>query len=130
MGELDVANGRAVRMSRASDPEWSCTGQLQNLPLFRGMGPSSIREILCNASIQRIRRNTVLFIQDDPATHVFVILEGWVKLFRETAEGHESTISILSSGQSFIEAAFLDHAVLVERLLELDPGTRTNGLLT
>jgi len=103
MERVNIAKGPIVRGNPVAR---GYAALLPDLPLFRGMAPSSMRQLLCDASVQRFARNTVLFIQDDPATRVFVILDGWVKLFRETSEGNESIIAILSKGESFAEAAF------------------------
>ena len=111
MRSIDAANGAAVQRRGAIVAAQDCTALLGDLPLFRGIEPDSLRELLSDATIQRFARNAVLFIQDDPATRVFVILEGWVKLFRETSEGNESTIAILSSGDSLAEAPFLHNGV-------------------
>lgn len=75
------------------------------LPLFRGLAEKVIAEALSEASVQRVARNTVLFIHGQPAERFYVVLEGWVKLFRETLDGHESVIAVFTRGESFAEAA-------------------------
>jgi CRP/FNR family transcriptional regulator, dissimilatory nitrate respiration regulator len=36
------------------------------------------------------------------------VLEGWIRLFRETPEGQESTIGVFGQGESVAEAAVFD----------------------
>ena len=45
-----------------------------------------------------------LFRQGDPATAFFIVIDGWVKLYRITPSGEETVIHILTKGGSFAEA--------------------------
>ena len=45
--------------------------------------------------------------QDDPATAFFIVIDGWVKLYRSTPSGDETVIDILTKGESFAEAVAL-----------------------
>lgn len=81
---------------------------LARVPLFRGLGREAMQSLLADAWVQSFPRNTVLFIQEDPASRFYVIFDGWVKLFRETEEGDESVIAVFTKGESFAEAAIFD----------------------
>lgn len=76
--------------------------------LFRGLEPAALRALLKDAWVQTFPRNNLLFLQDDPATRFYVVLDGWVKLYRETTDGQESVISVFTRGESFGEAAIFD----------------------
>jgi CRP-like cAMP-binding protein len=86
--------------------------------------------------VQSYARNTLLFLQDDPAARFYVVFDGWVKLFRSTEDGEESVIAVFSSGESFAEAAIFDQgiypvsATLVEdsRLLVVPAGPFVKAL--
>jgi len=39
--------------------------------------------------------------QDDPATAFFIVIDGWVKLYRSTPPGDETVIDIMTKGDSF-----------------------------
>ena len=41
--------------------------------------------------------------QDDPATAFFIVIDGWVKLYRSTPSGDETVIDIMTKGDSFAE---------------------------
>lgn len=84
---------------------------LKRLPLFDGLPIDSTQHLLSEAGVRSYARNMILFVQDDPATRFFVILDGWVKLFRTTKSGGESIIAIYTRGESFAEAAIFDAAV-------------------
>lgn len=81
------------------------------MPLFSGLGQEELQLLLADAWIQSFARNAVLFLQDDPASRFYVIIDGWVKLFRTSEDGDESVIAVFGSGDSFAEAAIFDSAV-------------------
>ena len=45
-----------------------------------------------------------LFHQGDPATAFFILIDGWVKVYRITIGGEETVIHILIKRDSFAEA--------------------------
>ncbi len=67
--------------------------------------------LLADAWIQCFARNAVLFLQDDPASRFYVVIDGWVKLFRTSEEGEESIIAVFGGGESFAEAAIFDSGI-------------------
>jgi len=78
---------------------------LSETPLFHGMPPDKLRLLLGETSVRRFTKGTLLFLQGDAATRFYMVLGGWVKLFRETPDGHEAVISVFTRGESFAEAA-------------------------
>lgn len=47
-----------------------------------------------------------VFAQGDPADACFVVLDGWVKLYRITPSGEEAVVGVFSRGESFAEPVF------------------------
>ena len=76
---------------------------LGTLPLFKGMAPALLQTLLADASVRRYTRHFLLFLQGEPAVRFYVVFDGWVKLFRETPDGHETVIAVFSRGESFAE---------------------------
>ena len=76
-------------------------------PVFSGLTPTWIASLLEGAIAKPFARNSVLFLQDEPATRFFVVLEGWVRLYRQAPQGQEITIAVFSRGDSFAEAVVL-----------------------
>jgi CRP-like cAMP-binding protein len=66
-----------------------------------------LRELLADAAVREVERGTVLFIQGDDCDRFYFVLEGWVRLFRQTADGSEVTIALFTKGESLAEAAML-----------------------
>jgi CRP/FNR family transcriptional regulator, dissimilatory nitrate respiration regulator len=81
---------------------------IRKLPLFAGLPDDTIRGLLRLGRARQYDRGAVLFFQEEPAESFFVVLNGWVKLSRETVEGDEYVIGMFSRGESFAEAAIFD----------------------
>jgi CRP/FNR family transcriptional regulator, cyclic AMP receptor protein len=47
----------------------------------------------------------VMCVEGDPATHVFVLVEGWVKILSVTRDGHELTLALRGQGDVIGEIA-------------------------
>ena len=77
---------------------------VNRVPIFRAMGEALTRSVLDHRIVRSYDRRELLFQQDDPATCCFLLLEGWVKLYRETIGGNEVVVSLLTTGESFAEA--------------------------
>jgi CRP-like cAMP-binding protein len=65
--------------------------------------------ILQRALVRPYRRGETIFCQGDVSENIFVVLDGWVKLFRITPTGAEAVVGVFTKGRSFGEAiAFED----------------------
>ncbi|NJO37018.1 MAG: Crp/Fnr family transcriptional regulator [Rhizobiales bacterium] len=82
--------------------------QLQRVPLFAGLKADDLYGLLADATVREQARGVVLFVREDPADRFFIVLDGWVKLSRETVDGRESVIGLFSRGDSFAEAAMFE----------------------
>jgi CRP-like cAMP-binding protein len=81
---------------------------LQSLPLFKGLTGDEVCKIA-----ERMRRRTfasgvVLFHQDMPGLTLYLIEEGWVRIYSIGQSGQELTHSIFGSGDVFGELSLLD----------------------
>ncbi len=74
------------------------------IAVFRGLRSETVEHIVAPATATMLRPHELLFRQGDPATAFFIVIEGWVKLYRITASGDETVIHILTNGESFAEA--------------------------
>ncbi len=82
-------------------------GDLQiitRIAVFRGLKPETVEHIITPATAVMLKPHEPLFRQGDPATAFFIVINGWVKLFRITLAGDEAVIHILTKGESFAEA--------------------------
>lgn len=80
---------------------------LRRTPLFSELSDTEFRELTMGIREIAPTRGTLLFSRGDPAETFYVVIEGWVKVFRTTAGGDEAVIGIFTRGQSFAEIAAL-----------------------
>ena len=84
---------------------------LQRVPLFTGLDPTELQQLLADSAVQNVPRGTLIFLQGERADRFFVVFDGWVKLFRDTLDGHESVIAVFSRAETFAEAAVFQEGV-------------------
>jgi CRP-like cAMP-binding protein len=77
---------------------------LVRVPLFAGLRARNLADLLAAASMRSFSRNALLFAEGDPARQFYVVLDGWVQLYRQTPDGRESMIALFARGESFAEA--------------------------
>jgi CRP-like cAMP-binding protein len=66
--------------------------------------------ILKQSSARCYQRGETIFVQGDAAENIFVVLDGWVKLFRITPTGAEAVVGVFTKGRSFGEAVAFDRS--------------------
>ena len=67
--------------------------------------PDDVTEtILERSEIRVLDRGATIFLQGEPAEHLFIVLEGWAKLFRVSQNGAEAVVGVFTKGRSFGEA--------------------------
>jgi len=60
--------------------------------------------ILARSDVRRFDRSATIFLQGDTANSLYIVLEGWVKLFRIAHNGAEAVVGTFTKGRSFGEA--------------------------
>lgn len=78
---------------------------VKSTPMFAGLSADAFDALIAGAHVKSITRGELLFVQDDPVRSCFVVLDGWVKVYRLTPSGGEAIVAIFTRGQSFAEAA-------------------------
>jgi CRP-like cAMP-binding protein len=77
------------------------------IPIFSGLKPQTVERLIAPATIVSLKQGDCLFRQGDSAAAFFIVVEGWVKLYRLTLGGDEAVIHILTKGESVAEAVAL-----------------------
>lgn len=105
-------------------------------PLFGGLPDDTLEALLKESHVLEHQRGKLLFLRGEPAEWFFLLLDGWVKVFRDTPDGEQTVISIIKPGDTMAEAAIffgnnypasaevVDHA----RLLEIPASALLNQL--
>lgn len=76
--------------------------------LFASLPPELSDAILERSTVKSFHRGATIFLQGDIAQNIYVVLDGWVKLFRITPTGAEAVVGVFTKGRSFGEAVALD----------------------
>lgn len=77
---------------------------ITGVSVFRGLKHETVRQIIAPAAAITLKAHETLFLQGDPATAFFIMIDGWVKLYRITPAGDEAVIHTVTKGESFAEA--------------------------
>ena len=82
---------------------------LSKTRLFGGLPKSLFEDILACAVVKQVGKGQVLFRQGEPADQFFAVVDGWVKIVKNTVSGDEAVLNVFGCGETFAEAAmFLD----------------------
>ncbi len=73
--------------------------------LFARLDEDTLDAFLEKASVRTVSHGEMLFVQGDPVRAFFLVLEGWIKIYRLTPSGEEAVVAIFTRGQTFAEAA-------------------------
>ncbi len=82
--------------------DWSI---LKSTPFFKAMPIEDALTLIGNQSPRSYEKGITLFRQGEPASAFYVILNGWVKLYRITPDGVEVVLNVFKTGETFAEAA-------------------------
>ena len=89
----------------ASAPSLDDLAIVRPINVFRGLNPQMIQQLIMPATALSLEERAVVCRQDDPATAFFIVVDGWIKLYRITVAGDEAIINVLAKGDSFAESA-------------------------
>lgn len=81
------------------------TATLRSNALFGRLPDRALALLVGTGQVRTVPRGTTLFVQDEEADRFFVLLDGWVKLYRLTRDGSEAVVNIVAPGETFAEAA-------------------------
>ena len=80
---------------------------IRTAPMFSALPPEALDALLAQSDLQLRPRRTTLSEQDEPATACYLVLDGWVKLFRMTVGGDEVVVGVFARGDCIAEVPCL-----------------------
>lgn len=92
--------------SRSRPPDLEA--KLADFPFFRGLRRSEIDDLAALALCHEYPKNNILSYRGDPASSVFLVMSGRVKMILTNDEGREVVVSLLGPGGLFGLVAALD----------------------
>lgn len=78
---------------------------IRNTSMFSGLREGLLDQLTEDAIVSECDRGEMLFLQGEPANYFFIVLEGWIKVYRATSAGDEAIVGIFTRGRTFAEAA-------------------------
>jgi CRP-like cAMP-binding protein len=78
-------------------------------PLFSSLDSHQMERLCSKMKITSLRENDFLFKQGDPLHSFYFVIEGIIKIYRLSPDGHEKIIEIEKPGQTFAEALMFFH---------------------
>jgi CRP-like cAMP-binding protein len=93
---------------QASPQAAAVAGLLGEMPLFQPLWPEERMRLAMQMRPKRFAKGEVIFHKDDPATHLFVISSGTVKISIQDETGREVLIAVYRGGDAFGDLALFD----------------------
>lgn len=78
---------------------------LARTPLFKGFSDEVLEDIAKQCRVKEFPKDAELFSLGDKAKHFYIVMTGWVKIYRLSREGNETIVHIFGPHESFAEAA-------------------------
>lgn len=70
-----------------------------------------VQSVLSSARLREFDRGATIFLQGERASAIYIVAEGWVKLYRIAPNGAEAVVGVFTKGRSFGEAVAFRHDV-------------------
>lgn len=91
------------------------------VPYLARLESGSRKELLALGVELRYPARTVVLRQDEPSSHVFFILDGWLKVTADSESGHEALLALRGPGDVVGESAALHGASRSASVSTLEP---------
>lgn len=72
--------------------------------LLSGAPPETSEHVLSTAHVRNFDRGATIFLQGERAKAIYIVAEGWVKLYRIAPNGAEAVVGVFTRPSSFGEA--------------------------
>ncbi len=84
------------------------SGLLRNTDLFRDLDAELLERLNRQAVQRRIHRGDVLFDEGEEAAELFIVASGRIAIANKSADGRESVVALMESGDLFGEMPIFD----------------------
>lgn len=78
---------------------------------FSGLDDATIKRLSTVAHLHDYEKGKLLFVAGERAQSFFIIRAGWVKLFRETLDGDQAVVDILTARHVFGETSIFENDI-------------------
>jgi len=84
---------------------------LDQTQLFMGLDDQTLEKIAEHTEIKSFTKGEHLFHQNEIAHAFYVVIDGWVSVYRSSPEGQKTIMHVFKNGESFAEAAALSFGI-------------------
>jgi len=75
--------------------------------LLRSLPEPVVEDLLSGAACRDFARGETVFLQGQDASTIYIVIDGWIKLYRVAPNGSEAVVHVFTRGHSFGEAVAL-----------------------
>jgi CRP/FNR family transcriptional regulator, cyclic AMP receptor protein len=84
---------------------------LRGIPLFEGLSSEQLGRVASVAEVRRYPARSVVVRQGEPASELFAVVRGRLKVSSSNADGRDTVLGIMAEGEVFGEIALLDEGL-------------------
>lgn len=93
-----------VTTSHASHLNMNEKSMIVNFPFFRNLSDKTLDELLRLSNVKTYPKGRLLFLEGEQASRIYVLLSGWVKIYKGNTDGNEVVENMLTTGDLVIES--------------------------
>jgi CRP-like cAMP-binding protein len=82
---------------------------LKGVTLFNKLSDKEVERFASASNLKTYKKGKLLYLEGDPADFIYVICNGWLKLFHITEEGEEVILAMLTSDSTTGENSIFQH---------------------
>jgi CRP/FNR family transcriptional regulator, dissimilatory nitrate respiration regulator len=101
---INKPNGAKMKQSSRQ----AISDTLLNNSLFASCTPERLKEFSEKSILQALPKGNILFVHEETAKFFYMVKTGWVKLFRETLDGDQAIVDILTETHLFGETSIFN----------------------
>jgi CRP-like cAMP-binding protein len=80
--------------------------QIKHIPIFQDLDHFELTKLVDHSSLVHYNKHHSFFIHGDSVQYFYIIISGWVKLFRDTSDGQEALLGLAKNGDIIGEVNF------------------------
>lgn len=98
------------------------SGFLSQIPVFSDLGNEDLHALAGKTVARSVQKGEVIFHEGDDATGFYIVARGRVKVFKDTSDGREQILHIISPGETFAEVALFSGSAYPASAQALEEG--------
>ncbi len=84
---------------------------VSEFPMFRNLSENIKQTLFKSSNLRNYKKGSLLFLEGEQATRIFVVVSGWVKIYKSALDGQESIEYMLTTGDVVIESSIFTSSI-------------------